>query len=93
MQIVVQIARFLVQQSLHTLKRRKHKSDLVQLHVQFQGLFVISIYRYKPSTVRSLGAVFQKITVAGVTFSHPLYGGGPLQLTTSLVKNYDNNCW
>ena len=47
MHIVVQIARFLVQPSLDTLKRRKHKSDLVQLHVQLQGLFVISIYRKK----------------------------------------------
>ena len=47
MHIVVQIARFLVQQSLHTLKRRKLKSDLVRLHVQLQDLFVISIYRKK----------------------------------------------
>ena len=65
--IDVQIARFLVQQSLHTLKRRKHKSDLVQLHVQLQGLFVISIHR---KNIHRMGAVPQKNMVAGLSPCH-----------------------
>ena len=64
MHIVVQIARFLVQPSLDTLKRRKHKSDLVQLHVQLQGLFVISIHR---KNIHRMGAVPQKNMVAGLS--------------------------